>query len=203
MSRREGSHEGLDATGNLDEFESVLAALRPRVESGTAAPVIGSPIAGGHCEHAVDHSFVCLHCGIDLPRAGRFRRWAWPAATAAATSIAVALLVMIAVEHSGDVADHRPAVSSSSTTAQSREGDNRKESSGRSLADDVPFSLSPRLLLERSVPRDVLSAADLELRYDLLASANQPASASQNGTDSQPAEPPLGNATLVRGVVAQ
>jgi hypothetical protein len=47
------------------------------------------------CVNPAGHRFFCIHCGSDLPTARRVRRWTWHAATAAMTSVAAMLLVML------------------------------------------------------------------------------------------------------------
>lgn len=98
----------------LEAFEAALASLRPKSDrldpqwreflakqaSLTAAQASGQgselleAMSLGH--GAADGAPFCAFCGRTGPTPKGVRRWAWPAAFAAMTSVAVTLLVMLA-----------------------------------------------------------------------------------------------------------
>jgi hypothetical protein len=116
MSDEENQDDDFTACGELTEFETTLAALRPRTSGNTLrleATSIEPP-----CLNPLGHEFACIHCGIACSRhtpcavadvalvaatcassarraRGRISRWAWPMTSAALAAIAAGLLVML------------------------------------------------------------------------------------------------------------
>ncbi|MCE5302352.1 MAG: hypothetical protein LLF97_04480 [Planctomycetaceae bacterium] len=78
----------------LNDFEAVLRALQPRADR---LPSQGPPTprAATDCTNPSGHEFVCIHCGCETPATVRRRRWAWPTAFGAMTTVAAVLLVAI------------------------------------------------------------------------------------------------------------
>lgn len=78
----------------LNDFEAALRALQPRADR---LPSQGPPTprAATDCTNPSGHEFVCIHCGCETPATVRRRRWAWPTAFGAMTTVAAVLLAMV------------------------------------------------------------------------------------------------------------
>jgi hypothetical protein len=173
MSSNQSDHEDLNPRESLDDFEAALAALRPRVGAPQSRtefiPFVALHSTATSCDHPAGHRFVCLQCGVDAPQASRAHLWAWPSALAAMTSVAALLLVMLFVDRSERMANRidKPALPKGavvSTPSEPAAPPDRFESSG---GRGVAFG---RMALRTGDGRRILSAADIELRDDLLAS---------------------------------
>jgi hypothetical protein len=207
MSSEQSDHENLRPGEPLDDFEAALAALRPHVDRSQSKTEFNPLQNAGRsdsltCKPPAGHQFVCLHCGSDAPRIGRARRFAWPAALATMTSIAAVLLVMLVADRSARVADREnkpsaPLAAAVAAKVKPAEIPDRAEIGGES---DLPR----RLALHPRGGRWILSAADIELRDDLLASHNGlktdvPASF----TDLDNADARLSNGALTRRLLSE
>lgn len=208
MSGRESDHKDLSHQP-LDEFEQALAALRPRVDRSQSRSEL-IPFQSGvgvnlpTCERAAGHEFVCLHCGIDAPRIIRRRRWAWPAALATMTSVAAALLAMVVVDRTARVAEREnkpvgPTAAASSVT-------NKPDIAPMPIDTDTgrEADVPRRRALHARGERWILSAADIELGDDLLASHNGlKTDATASFTDMENADARLSNGVLTRRLLRE
>jgi hypothetical protein len=106
----------------LTAFEDALASLRPSGdhldprwrEFLAKQASLTAAIASGQCSEllealsqgygAADGALVCAFCGRSGPTPKGVRRWRWPAAFAAMTTVAATLLVMLAIRPGAQVA---------------------------------------------------------------------------------------------------
>jgi hypothetical protein len=188
----------------LDEFEQALAALRPRVDQSKRIEFL--PFQSGvganlpTCERAAGHEFVCLHCGIDAPILRR--RWAWPAALAAVTSVAAVLLAMVVVDRAARIAERenkpvRPNVAAAPVT-------NNPDVAPKPIDTGREADVPRRLAVHSRGERWILSAADIELRDDLLASHNGLKNdATTSFTDIENSDAWLSNGALTRRLLSE
>jgi hypothetical protein len=205
MSGKESDHQDL-RYHPLDEFEAALAALRPRVDpSPSRAEFIpfqcGVGVNSLTCESPTGHEFVCLHCGIDAPRIIPRRRWAWPAALTAMTSVAAVLLAWVVVDRTARIAEREnKSVGPSVAALVANEPDLKPKRIDFGRETDVPR----RLALHSSGERWILSAADVELHDDLLASRDGfKSDATASFPDVENADARLSNGALTRRLLGE
>jgi hypothetical protein len=207
MSSEQSNHENLRPGEPLDDFEAALAALRPRVDRSQSKTEFNPLQNAGRsdsltCKPPAGHQFVCLHCGSDAPRIGRARRFAWPASLAAMTSIAALFLVMVVADRSARVADREnkssaPLAAAVAAKVKPAEISDRVENGGET-------DIHRRLALQARGQRRILSAVDVDLRDDLLASndgfkGNAPASF----TGMENADVRLSNGVFMRRLLSE
>lgn len=164
----------------LKQFEAELASLVPRrdrVDPGwgsvlaakaaqSVAAAHGSPAARVPCEGPSGHVFVCVYCGRNADRTARAGRWGWPAALAAMTSVAAALLVMLVAGRGPRATTVGPATMDTNTFA----------------AHSYPAASQPW----RGSNRRILTSADRGSLDDFFARSNS--LASNNGASTAPIE---------------
>lgn len=101
-----------------DRPGAVDVMLKHNLRAAHSSPLSLGEGQGEGCVDPAGHRFLCIHCGTDLPDVRRVRRWTWPAATAAMTSVAALLLVMLIARPGPEMAvrvadeDERPAATS-------------------------------------------------------------------------------------------
>ncbi|MEN6405935.1 MAG: hypothetical protein ABFC77_05630 [Thermoguttaceae bacterium] len=78
----------------LSDFEAALRSLPPRADR-LPSDWPPEPFASTDCVNPSGHEFVCVHCGCEAPTTPPRRRWAWPTAFGAMTTIAAVLFVAI------------------------------------------------------------------------------------------------------------
>ncbi|HEV3417114.1 MAG TPA: hypothetical protein VG056_09885 [Pirellulales bacterium] len=156
-----------------DDIEELLARLKPKGVEAELRPrvlaAVENELTRGKmpaCNHPAGHQFVCVHCGGELERASRARRWAWQGSLAAMTSIAATLLVVLWTSRPPQVADREGAPRATSPAGATEPS--APPQVARGTIDDRGF-WRRFALSGRPDAREILSAGETELRDDLPA----------------------------------
>jgi hypothetical protein len=192
-----------------DDIEELLARLKPKGVEAELRPRVLAAVASelaprgktAACNHPAGHQFVCVHCGGELQRASRARRWAWQGSLAAMTSIAATLLVVLWTSRPPQVANREGTPRATSPAGATKPSASPQVARG--TIDDRGFW---RRFASSGRPnaREILSAGDTELRDDLPArngsrtNGNAVSMVDMESTDAE-----LQNGTLLKRILRE